>query len=165
MNFDGTHSNFVVRDNALVEVGYGCKRDVTYTGNLVSGTPCSETEKPVSDLAAVPIAAAASYPVWPPPLPGERRAKGMFSIFPNAAGSRRCRVPRESLAGGHGSVAGTCSASVASGAHGPVVSFQATWQERGRPKATRTWRITETLSGRPVAVASTGDPLPKLRHR
>lgn len=161
MNFDGTHDNFVVRDNAIVEVAYSCKRDVTYVANVVTGTPCSSTDKRVRDLTAVPAAAAANYPAWPPPLPGERRAKSAFSIFPSATGSRRCRVPRGSLSRrGHGAVSGTCTTSVSVGTTRIVVSLRADWQLRGRSPASHTWRVIETVSGRPIAVRSSGSPLP-----
>jgi hypothetical protein len=53
MNFVGSHSNFVVTGNAMPQLGYSCKSDITYSYNVVTGGTCGTSDKLVSDLGFV----------------------------------------------------------------------------------------------------------------
>jgi len=57
MNFDGLHTGFVVTGNAMAQAGYGCKADIAYSLNVVTGGQCSSSDKLVSDLGFVNPAA------------------------------------------------------------------------------------------------------------
>lgn len=82
----------------------------------------------------------------------------LFSIFPRHIGKAACRIPRK----GSTPVTGTCSTrvTVGPGYSGRItVTFREAWNG-GRLQ--HTWRVLESVTGRPFAIRSSGDRPPQL---